>query len=261
MHGKPFHRHYRARPLIFGHRGAREAAPENTLAAFRRAAEAGADGVELDVQCTADGVPVVFHDWTLDRTTDGQGALTQHTWAQLRELDAGGWFAPAFAGERIPTLEEVLAWAAGLDRPFLINVELKARGRGDGRLEEAVAQVLEASGLAHRVLVSSFNPWALWRFGRRMPEVSLGLLMAPDQPLPLRAGWLRRLCGADTLHPHHSLITPPFMKRARRRGIWVNTWTVNDPETMHRLWRWGVGMVCSDVPEALVGAWREGPGG
>lgn len=258
MPPKPFHRHYRARPLLFGHRGAREAAPENTLAAFRRAAEAGADGVELDVQCTADGVPVVFHDWTLERTTDGHGLLVQHTWAQLQGLDAGRWFSPAFACERIPALSDVLAWAKGLGRPFLINVELKARGWGDGRLEEAVARAIEESGLEEQVLVSSFNPWVLRRFGRRMPRVSLALLMAPDQPLPLRAGWLRRFCGADTLHPHHSLLTPIFLKRVRRRGIWVNTWTVNDPGLLERLWRWGVGMVCSDVPEALVGAWKDG---
>ncbi|MGQ9584469.1 MAG: glycerophosphodiester phosphodiesterase [Anaerolineae bacterium] len=246
---KPFHRWYRARPLIFGHRGAREVAPENTLAAFRRAAEVGADGVELDVQCSADGVPVVIHDWTLDRTTDGQGPVSRLAWAQLRALDAGGWFGSAFAGERVPHLEEVLEVVGG---ELLLNLELKARGLGEGRLERAVAQVVRESGLAERVLVSSFNPWCLWRFRREMPEVSLALLTAPDQVLPLRKGWLRALCRADTLHPHHSLITPTWMKQVRSRGIRVNTWTVNDREMMERLWRWGVGMVCSDVPEHLV---------
>ncbi|MGC8839765.1 MAG: glycerophosphodiester phosphodiesterase, partial [Anaerolineae bacterium] len=90
----------------------------------------------------------------------------------------------------------------------------------------------------------------------RMPGVSLALLLAPDQPLPLRAGWLRRFCGADTLHPHHSLLTPTFMKRMHQRRVWVNTWTVNEVDLLPRLWRWGVGMVCSDVPERLVTAAR-----
>jgi len=256
---KPFHRWYRARPLIFGHRGAREAAPENTLAAFRRAAGMGADGVELDVQLSADGVPVVIHDFTVDRTTDGQGLVSLLTWAQLRELDAGGWFGPAFAGERIPALEEVLVVGAIHESPLLVNVELKARGLRDGRLEEAVAQVLRESNLADRVLVSSFNPWSLRRLGQQMPEVSLALLTAPDQPLPLRGGWLRRFCRADTLHPHHSMITSPFMKKVRRQGLWVNTWTVNDVETMQRLWRWGVGMMASDTPDRLVEARRGEP--
>lgn len=230
-------------------------APENTLAAFRRAAEMGADGVELDVQCTADGVPVVIHDFTLERTTDGRGLVRQATWANLQTLDAGAWFAPAFAGQRIPSLEEVLEV---LGETLLLNVELKARGPGDGRLEAAVAQAVEGSGLTERVLVSSFNPWCLWRFRRRVPRISLALLTAPDQPLPLRRGWLRRLCGADTLHPHHSMITPAFMEKTRRRGIWVNAWTVNDAETMHRLWRWGVGMVASDAPDRLVAALPRG---
>ncbi|NLE77650.1 MAG: glycerophosphodiester phosphodiesterase [Chloroflexi bacterium] len=248
---KAFHRWYRARPLFFGHRGARQAAPENTLAAFRRALEMGADGVELDVQLSSDGVPVVIHDWTLGRTTDGHGPVARHRAAGLQALDAGGWFAPEFSGERIPTLEEVLA---ELGTRLLINIELKARGWGDGGLAARVATLVRGSGLEERVLVSSFHPPTLFHFRREMPQVSLALLTAPDQPLPLREGWLRSVIRPDTLHPHYSQITPAFSKEALQRGYRLNTWTVNDPDLLPHLWRRGVGMVCTDVPDALTAA-------
>src|SRR5262245_679720 len=109
--------------LVIAHRGASGTCPENTLAAFRRAVEVGADMIELDVQLTRDDAVVVMHDWTLDRTTDGSGAVGERALDELRPLDAGRWFAPEFAGERVPTLAAVLDAV-----PIPINVELKPRG-------------------------------------------------------------------------------------------------------------------------------------
>jgi glycerophosphoryl diester phosphodiesterase len=123
------------RPLILAHRGASRIAPENTLVAFCLALEQGADGLELDVQLSRDGVPVVFHDSELSRTTDGRGRISEKTLAELRTLDAGKWFDPRFAGERIPTLEEV--FEAFGDRA-LYNIELKAFGVQDDGLVQAV---------------------------------------------------------------------------------------------------------------------------
>src|SRR5512136_1224893 len=108
------------RPLNIGHRGASAAAPQNTLAAFRKAMELGADGVELDVQLSADGAVVVIHDFTVDKATDGTGRVAAKTLAELKALDAGSRFSPQFAGERIPTLAEVFE---AIDGKLLVNVE------------------------------------------------------------------------------------------------------------------------------------------
>src|SRR5436309_263912 len=126
-----------APPFIVAHRGASALAPENTLAAFRRALEAGAPAVECDVHLTADGAPIVIHDARVDRTTNGTGEVASLTLAALRALDAGGWFDPRFAGERLPTLEETLAIAAGRSRVF---VELKPGG-GAALVDRALAEI------------------------------------------------------------------------------------------------------------------------
>ena len=140
--------------LNIAHRGASAVAPPNTLAAFSKAAELGADGIEFDVHLSADGVPVVIHDFTVDATTDGHGRVAGLTVAQLKQLDAGSAFDPAFAGERIPTLEEVLRFVGGA---LLLNVELKSTDLRDTGLEQAGIAQVEQHGLSHRVLRSSFN--------------------------------------------------------------------------------------------------------
>src|SRR5205814_5101727 len=146
----------RVRCLVIAHRGASGTHPENTLAAFRRAVELGADMIELDVQLTRDGEVVVFHDATLERTTDGAGAVSDRTLAEIRRLDAGAWFGPAFRGTRVPTLAEVLA-AVGLP----VNVELKPVG--DDGLEARALAVVESAGALARVVFSSFDAGALER--------------------------------------------------------------------------------------------------
>ena len=151
------------RPLVIAHRGASGTAPENTLAAFRRAVACGADMVELDVQLTRDGEVVVVHDFTLDRTTDGTGAVGASSLAEIRRLDAGAWFAPAFLGEAVPTLGEVLG-AIGLP----VNVELKPVG--DQGLEAETLAVVRAAGALGRVVFSSFDPGALERLRALTPE-------------------------------------------------------------------------------------------
>jgi len=155
---------------IYGHRGAPIEAPENTLAAFRQARLAGADGVELDLQLTADGHVVVIHDGILDRTTSGSGNVAAHTLAQLRALSAGCWFAQAFAGERIPTLDEVLDLAQGLG--LALDLELKA-GPGGDALAQAVARALVARGFGGAdaaspvpLFVTSFDAGLIEHVGR-----------------------------------------------------------------------------------------------
>ena len=158
-----------ARPLVLAHRGASAYAPENTIAAFRLAHELGADGIELDVQLTRDKIPVVIHDDTVDRTTDGKGLVRELTIAEIARLDAGTWKTEDFAGEGIPTLAQVFEalsdWLhpAGRARPCLINVELKTDRLTTDGLERQVMNVISRFGLQNRILLSSFNPLTLHR--------------------------------------------------------------------------------------------------
>lgn len=230
---------YADRPLVFGHRGAREVAPENTMAAFQKALALGADGIELDVMLSADGIPVVIHDYTLERTTNGRGRVAEHTLAQLRALDAGG-------GEPIPTLAEVLD---AFGDSLRINIELKIASAADDGLVARVAQLVAERGLFDTVLISSFNPLALWRMRRADARLARGLLYAPGVPLYLRRAWVAPFLALDAMHPHFSMVDAVYMRWARRRGYHVNVWTVNDPGEMERLLDLGVDVLITDRPD------------
>jgi len=234
--------------LNIAHRGASAAAPPNTLAAFEKAVELGADGIEFDVQLSADRVPVVIHDFTVDTTTDGSGRVAEKTLAQLKQLDAGSHFDPAFAGERIPTLEEVLE-ATG--NRLLLNVELKCFSPCDGGLEQAVIAQIKRHATDDRVLLSSFNPFSLRRAKKIAPHIPVGLLYAPDLSLPLRRAWLAPLVPHEARHPEHTMVDARYVAWARRRGYRVNTWTVNDPDEMRRLIGLGVDGIITNVPDVL----------
>ena len=234
--------------LNVAHRGASAAAPGNTLAAFEKAVELGADGVELDVQLSADGVPVIMHDFTVGATTDGSGRVGDLTLAQLRQLDAGVRFAPRFAGQRIPTLAEVLE---AFGSQLLFNIELKTTSLRDNGLEQAVVSEVRRQGLDSRVLFSSFNPLSLRRVKKIAPHISAGLLYDLNEPLPLRKAWLAFLAPHEARHPHYKMVDARYVAWARKRGYGVNTWTVDDPGEMRRLIRLGVDGIITNVPDLL----------
>jgi glycerophosphoryl diester phosphodiesterase len=236
------------RALNIAHRGASAVAPANTLAAFSKAVELGADGIEFDVHLSADGVPVVIHDSAVDATTDGSGQVAEIDLAQLKQLDAGAYFDPAYAGERIPTLEEVLQ-AFG-DR-LLLNIELKSTSPRDNGLERAVLALVKQYKLENRVLLSSFNPFSLRRAKRIAPHVYVGLLYAPDLPIFLSRAWLAFLFPHEARHPKHTMVDAGYMRWAHRRGYRVNTWTVDDPDEMRRLIGLGVDGIITNVPDVL----------
>ena len=220
------------------------------MAAFARAVELGAHGIELDVHLSADGVPVVIHDFTVDATTDGSGPVSSMPLAQLKELDAGSSFAPAFAGEPIPTLAEVLET---FGHRLFLNIELKTTSPGDNGLERAVIAQVREHGLdrSDLVLLSSFNPFSLRRASRLAPHIRRGLLYAPDLPLPLRRAWFAPLAPHQARHPEHTMVDARYMAWARRRGYQVNTWTVDDPVEMRRLVDLGVDGIITNVPDVL----------
>ena len=235
--------------LNFAHRGASHDAPENTLAAFRQAREVGADGIELDVQVSKDGEAVVIHDFTVDRTTNGQGAVKDKTLAELRELDAGSWFDERFADERIPTLEEVIV---EVGQQLVLNIEIKARILSGAHLTAEVVRLIEDHNLVHRVIVSSSNPLVLRRIKRLNPHISTGLLYSSDLPGHLLRTILVFLANPDALHPEKHLVTQEYMAWAKERGYRVNVWTVDEPGEMERLMALGVDGIITNRPKVLA---------
>jgi len=239
---------YLDRPLNFAHRGASHEAPANTLAAFLLAVDLGAEGIELDVHLSKDGHVVVIHDFDVSATTDGQGLVRAKTLAELKELDAGSWFDPVFAGQRIPTLQEVID---AVGQRLLLNIELKASGWGDGGLAAKVVQIVEQNGLVDRVILSSFNPLIVWRAKRRNSRIATGLLYAQDMSLVLRKAWLRRLVRPTALHPHYAMVDAHYVWWANKQGYRVNVWTADDPGDMWRLMREGVDIIITNRPDLL----------
>ena len=236
------------KPLIFGHRGASGYAPENTLAAFELAAELGADGIEFDVQISRDGKLIIHHDRELGRTEQASGPLADWSFADLRALDVGSWYDPKFAGERMPTPDELVD-AVG-DR-LLLNFELindswHLNGVGPG-----LVALFRRRNLFDRAMISSFNPRALWQVKKLEPRITIGALWSPNEPWLVRSGLMRRLLRPQALHPRHDLVTAKLVAAAHARGQQVNTWTVNDAETAKRMVAAGVDMLMGDYPDLL----------
>jgi glycerophosphoryl diester phosphodiesterase len=236
------------RPLILAHRGASADAPENTLAAFREALRQGADGVELDVKVCASGEVVVCHDEWLDRLAGEHLELRALTLPALSRLDVGRRFGSRFSGERIPTLDEVLA---ALPRDKLLNVELKSEGLRDHGLCAAVVRALARDGARHPVVVSSFNPLCLVRVRALAPHVPTGLLFDRSQGALLRNGLLAPLVATASLHPEEALCTADAVRRFRRLGYSVVAWTVDEEAEVARCCRVRVDAIITNRPAAV----------
>lgn len=232
-------RSHTGKTSIIGHRGAAGCAPENTLAAFSAGLAQGADIIELDVQLCADGQVVAMHDDTLDRTTDGHGPLARYTLAELKRLDAGSWFAPRFVGERIPALDEVLAWAKGRVPLF---IELKP-GATSHRLAAAVLRQLVDRRMADDVMLISFDHRALRYLRDQTASLALGMLYrAPEQdPIDMA----RRL-GANFVMPWWGLATPALAAACHAAGLGLSVW--GDDADYAALLAAGVDCMNADYP-------------
>ncbi|MEU1789928.1 glycerophosphodiester phosphodiesterase family protein [Streptomyces sparsogenes] len=224
-----------ARPLVYGHRGARADEPENTLRSFRHAHRVGAEGVELDVRVSRDGRLVVIHDATVDRTTDGTGEVASLSLAELRELDAG-------RGERIPTLSEALDAFPGL-----VQVEIKAP-----EAVEALAELDRRTPLPSRAVLTSFHPEVLDRAARLLPRVERGLITAtPGEDLPARAAELNATWVCPELTPE---LTARLVERCHAQGLRVDAWPAADARLLARCVALGADAVTTDHP-ALIDGW------
>jgi len=227
------------RPLVLGHRGARQSAPENTLLAFELALEEGADGVELDVRMTQDGAIVVFHDADLEVWGGRKRRISDFPLSELRAARSGT--------EQIPTLDEILAWQ---DRSgAFLNIELKGDGPRPLELARRVADLVRGRPAT---LLSSFQASIVRNLSRALPDMTTALLVEREQLLGW-AFWPPRLLGTSAIHPAESLLNERLLARLRAGGAsWIGTWTVNSPERAVALSKLGVDAIITDTPRKIL---------
>jgi glycerophosphoryl diester phosphodiesterase len=242
--------------LNYAHRGASAYRPENTLAAFDRAADLGAQYVELDVQRTADGVLVVLHDDTLLRTTNAASAfpdrpswtVADFTVAELQTLDAGSWFDIRYGGEPIPTLAEVLDLLRRRDLGLLLEAKSpdKFPGIATQIADELLTQRWMFRAGAARLVVESFDADFIREFRTVLPRVTLGLLGSPE--IAQLESWSR---VADQINPHHLGLTQDYVDAIHEHGMTVNPWTADDPADIARLTALGVEGIITNTPDRI----------
>jgi len=236
------------KPLIIGHRGACALAPENTMSSFRLAYEHKADGIEFDTKLSSDGVVVIIHDQTLDRTTNGTGKVIETSLENLKSLDAGTKFSPTFTGEKIPTLDELFNELGG---KIFMNIELTNYASPRDALVEKVVELIKKYKIEKSVMFSSFNAGNLAKAQRLIPEVSTGLLALK--------GWFGTFSrypfgfkvSPEYTHPYFSDAPASFINAEHERGRRVNVWTVNDPKDVRRLVHDHVDGIMGDDPRMI----------
>ena len=232
--------------IRIAHRGASGSAPENTLAAFKKALEIGVDAVELDLHGTADGEIVVIHDATLDRTTDLQGHINETSLETVRGADAGGWFGAEFTGEPVPTLTAALA---GIGKETIAVLEIK-----DPLIAEAVVAKIHETETLGTTVVISFHTTVLQTIRALEPRIATGWLIgsANKHISPIALCQQLGELGSSLLNVNHELITAEFAYQIRRRGIALWCWTVDDLARMREMEAFGVQGITSNYPECFA---------
>lgn len=250
------------KPLIIAHRGTSALAPENTFAAFSRAIEDRADGIELDVRLANDGVPIVFHDETLNRLAQMDGRVIDRSTVELKKLDVGSWFNSKYpklsdarySGERIPTFAELLEFLR--DYEGRIYVELKCRKEEISPLVKSVCDLIRTSRLLPQIILKCFKLRALSMARVVLPEIYTASLFAPKilNVFHKKKHLLKRAedCLADEISIHYSLATKKFMKRATDSGFPTTIWTADNPRWVNRASNLGINAVITNNPGILL---------
>jgi glycerophosphoryl diester phosphodiesterase len=235
-------------PRYVAHRGGGKLAPENTLAAMREGYRHGYRMVEFDVKLSADDVPFLLHDDTLDRTTDGAGRADALTWGQLARLDAGSWHSAAYAGEPLPTLTAIARWA--IANGVACNIEIKPMPGREHDTGAAVARAARAlwRGAPVQPLLSSFAEDALVAARAAVPELARALLV--EEVPPDWQGRLTRL-GCAALDTDWREVDAQRVAAAHDAGYWVLTYTANDPQRVAQLASWGVDAIITDAIDVV----------
>jgi len=237
--------------VVIAHRGASAYYPENTMAAFRGAVEMDAEMIELDVMLSKDGIPVVFHDATLDDHTDGTGRLGDYTLKQLQELDAGSWFDSAYAGEKIPTLEEVLAFASG---KIALNIEIKTEAVSDeiqGGVEEKSLELVKKYGMEKHVLFSSFDYRSIAHLKALDPDMPAAILYEKSQSAKMLPSELLSRYKADAFNCSYRELNTKRFRDIRKNNVPVFVYTVDKPSQMRKLLRMNVSGIFTNKPDVL----------
>lgn len=232
---------------LFAHRGFSGKFPENTLLAFRKAAELDVFGVEFDVHLTADGQLVVIHDETINRTSNGSGFVKDMALQELRRYDYGSWFGEQFAGEKIPTLREVLAVYKETDH--MLNIEIKSDIFEYEGIEQLISEEISAYGLQKRIIVSSFNHESIQRFHQLQPAVQTGVLFGS---LIINIDSYVQALPGDALHIHYAHMYRKTIQKAMENGCTVRAFTVNDAAIARQLQAAGIDAVFTDVPDIIL---------
>lgn len=233
--------------LVIAHRGASSYAPENTIAAFDLALQMGVRHIELDVHLTRDGHLVVLHDDTVDRTTNGSGAVAQHTLTVLQALDAGAWFREAFAGERMPTFADVLARYRGRVH---LHTELKGRS---AHLAQRTADLVRAHGMVQHVTMTSFHKTHLEEMRAYAPEFPTAWLVGEVSDAVIAQA---RELGCTQLCPRAPGITPALVHRLHAAGFVVRAWGVANEALMRQVVEAGADGMTVNFPDKLLAYWE-----
>jgi glycerophosphoryl diester phosphodiesterase len=236
-------------PLCMAHRGFSGVAPENTLIAFEKALELDyVTSIELDVQLSKDGIPVIIHDFSLERTTNGFGFVKDKTFHELRELDAGSWFSDQYAGEKIPSLEEVLKLLRNKD--CFLNIELKTAGGRYKGYEHTIIDLVKKYDIEKTVCLTSLDHEVIKNIKSIETEIRTGLIIEGN-PVLLREQLLD--CGATILSINVNFLTFELVERLKKDHIDLVTWTVNDATTMEKV----IGIskdiyICTNFPDRYL---------
>lgn len=229
---------------IQAHRGASGYAPENTMAAFKKAIDMKADGIELDVHLSKDGHLIVMHDEYLNRTSNGKGLIASYTLEELKKLDAGSWFEKEFKGEKIPTLHEVLEFIFKTE--IFINIEIKAGYRIYPDIEEKVLACLQKYNMLDRCIISSFDHYSLVRVKELNPNVKTGLLYSASLYEPWKYA---KSVKVNALHPLYLTLDKHFIEEAYAHNLDINTYTVNDEKVMRQLAAARISGIITNYPD------------
>lgn len=240
---------------VISHRGANMVAPQNTIAAFEKSIEIGCDGFETDVHLTKDGIPVICHNFTIDETSTGKGAIKNMTLEELRQYDFGKYKGEGFEGTPIPTIDEFLEVSKKMgDKMKVLDIELKSEKFGEAGTEivEKTIDAVKNHGLFDKLLISSFDPAILVVCKKVDKNCKTGILYSPDNLTSLKiaprpVNFCKEI-GADALHPFYMYVTRLYVERAHRAGIQVNPWTVNKESTAKHLIKLGVDGLITDNP-------------
>lgn len=235
-----------ARPHVIAHRGHATVAPENTITAIRAAADLGVNAIEIDVHLTKDGIPVVIHDATVDRTTDGEGAVEDLTFAEIRSLDAGTWSGPGFGGLKVPTLREALESAG----KCLVNLHVRCHENESDRAEKVVYRALQDTGRTERCWISHHTRHGLYRF--RELDKKLRLCWVPgDGGEDIEYIDDAYYMGYRIIQPTFRAVTPEFVEYAKAKKMWINVFWADEEDLMRELTDLGVNGILTNQPEVL----------